>query len=321
MNPAKPNLENSDQLSLAVDHYNRYPGESATFYLRFTVPETSNAILHFSLPRTMEVESYAFPPGIPTTIPSLIEDDQNLIIAIPLAEHFTDGQSYEISVITRLDTFYIDHFLIAEAMIFTGEAELHTTASIQVAVYGHGKYQQYLPDFYGSDDFTSRFLMLFESFWKPISQQIDQVENYFSPDLTPPEFVPWLASWIGVQVDELLPLDRVRKLLKNAMMLFQCRGTCQALKTFLEIFSAGDVVILEHQAKNFVLGEGNTLGMGIALGTENQPGTISINLDLSRSELNRTQYSEEMYLAKISDIIRSIVPAHTIYRVTCEFHA
>jgi phage tail-like protein len=163
--------------------------------------------------------------------------------------------------------------------------------------------------------------MLFESFWKPISQQIDQMDVYFDPRLTPPEFVPWLASWLGLHVDELLPLVRVRKLLRNAMMLFQRRGTFQALKTYLEVFTAGEVDIMEYQAKNFILGADTSLGMGIALGTENQPGTISINLTLPQSELNRTQYSEEMYQRKISEVVRSFVPAHTIYRVKCEFYA
>lgn len=105
------------------------------------------------------------------------------------------------------------------------------------------------------------------------------------------------------------------------MMLFQRRGTFQALKTYLEIFSAGEVDIIEYHAKNFVLGAENTLGMGIALGTENQPGTISIKLALPQSELTRTQYTEEVYQRKITEVVRSFVPAHTIYQVQCEFHA
>ena len=269
----------------------------------------------------MRVESYNLPAGIPPNIPSVIEADQKLIIEIPLGEHFSPGESYDISVRVLIDALYINHYLIAEASLISGDAKVITSESIQIAVYGQGKYLQYPPDIYASDDFTSRFLMLFESFWKPISQQIDQVEVYFDPDLTPPGFIPWLASWMGVQVDDVLPLDRVRKLLKNAMMLFQCRGTYQALKTLLEIYTAGDVNIVEHQARNFVLGEDSALGKGIALGTENQPNTIVINLNIPDTELTRTRYSEDMYHRKIIDIIRSMVPAHTVYQVNCEFAA
>lgn len=309
------------QVALAADRYNRYPGEHCTYYLRFTVPDDPTAALQLALPHNMTVESYTLPPGVPPNIPSVIEADQNLIISIPLGKYFSTGESYDISVRVLIDTLYMDHYLIADAAIVGGDAQVMESESLQIAVYSHGKYLEYLPDIYTSDDFTSRFLMLFESFWKPISQQIDQINVYFDPRLTPPEFVPWLASWFGLHVDELLPLERVRKLVRNAMMLFQRRGTFQALKTYLEIFSAGEVDIIEYHAKNFVLGAENTLGMGIALGTENQPGTISIKLALPQSELTRTQYTEEVYQRKITEVVRSFVPAHTIYQVQCEFHA
>jgi phage tail-like protein len=163
--------------------------------------------------------------------------------------------------------------------------------------------------------------MLFESFWKPISQQIDQVEYYFSPDLTPPEFIPWLASWLGLQVDPMLPVDRVRLLLKNAMLLYQCRGTKKALTTYLEIYTSGEVGIVEHQAVNFVIGQDTALGMGIALGKDNRPNLISISLQVPESELTRTQYSEDMYKRKMAEIVRTLVPAHTFFNVRCEFYA
>jgi phage tail-like protein len=321
MNQARLQKTATIQLTLAADHYNRYPGEHCTYYLRFTVPDDPAAVLQLAIPHNMTVESYTLPPGIPPNISSVIEADQNLIISIPLGAHFSTAVSYDVSVKVLLDTLYVDHYLIADAAIVGGDAQVMVSESLQIAVYGQGKYLEYLPDIYTSDDFTSRFLMLFESFWKPISQQIDQAAVYFDPRLTPPEFVPWLASWFGLHVDELLPLERVRKLLENAMMLFQRRGTFQALKTYLEIFSAGEVDIMEYQAKNFILGTETSLGMGIALGTENQPGTISINLTLPQSELTRTQYSEEMYQRKISEVVRSFVPAHTICRVQCEFYA
>ncbi len=322
MNEPTTYTENSvEQISLVVDHYNRYPGELACFTIRFIVPEGPGVGLQIAMPQSMKVESYQLPPDIPASIPSLSEIDQNLAINIPLDEHFVSGQSYEIGVQTRIDTFYINHYLIFEARLIDGDAHTLGAETIQVAIFGKGKYLQYLPDIYEGDDFTSRFLMLFESFWKPISQQIDQVEYYFGPDLTPPEFIPWLASWLGLRADPLLPVDRVRRLLKNAMLLFQCRGTNQALKTYLEIYTSGEVGIIEHQAKNFVIGQDTALGMGIALGTDNRPNLISISLRVPESELTRTHYSEDMYNRKMAEIVRTLVPAHTFFNVDCEFYA
>ncbi|MEA2007969.1 MAG: phage tail protein [Chloroflexota bacterium] len=321
MNETLTSLETSEKLSLAVDYYNRYPGELVTYYLRFTVPEQTGVTMQIAMPRVMVVESYQFPSGMSAKIPVVVEADQELVILIPLDEHFAVGQSYEIDIRARINTFYMDQYLITESSLMADDAQIIASEAVQVAVFGKGKYLRNLPDIYDGDDFTSRFLMLFESFWKPISQQIDQMENHFDPDLTPDAFIPWLASWVGLPVDASLPLIRMRILLKNAMMFYQYRGTYKALKTYLEIYTDGEVEIIEQRAENFVLGRGSSLGAGIALGTENQPNSILVGLRVSERELSRVQYSEDMYHKKMNEIIRAIVPAHTAIDVNCEFYA
>ena len=87
MKPAIP--KHADQLSLAADRYNRYPGEYTTYYLRLSAPDDPDAVLQIVLPHNMTVESYNLPTGIPPNIPSVIEADQKLIIEIPLGEHFS----------------------------------------------------------------------------------------------------------------------------------------------------------------------------------------------------------------------------------------
>jgi hypothetical protein len=104
-------------------------------------------------------------------------------------------------------------------------------------------------------------------------------------------------------------------------MFFQCRGTYQAVKTYLKIYTDGDVEIIEYQARNFELGRDNTLGMGIALGRDNQPNTIAFTLNIPETELARTRYSEDVYKQKMKEIIRTMVPAHTVTHVNCIFHA
>ena len=309
----------SDILSLAVDAYNRYPGELATFFIRFTVPSEAGAILQFALPKQVKVDSYQLPEGIPSTLPSVVEVGQDLIVRIPLDKNFIPGQTYEILTRVRLTTLYIDQILLTETSLVTEDGKTIATESVQLAVYGKGKYLQNLPEIYYEDDFTSRFLMLFESFWKPINKQIEQIDNYFDPDLTPPEFIPWLASWIGLPLDASLPIERMRALIKEAIMLFQCRGTKKALSTYLKIYTDGQVNIIEHRARNFTLGTDATLGMDIALGTENQTNAVNIDLHVPNSELNRTGYSENLYQRKMAELVRAMVPAHTVYNITCAF--
>jgi phage tail-like protein len=313
-------VETSTPLALAVDHYNRYPGELVTFFLRFTAPEGAGAVLQFAMPNVLQVESYVLPEGIPISLPAVTEAERDLVVMIPLAEHFRAGQAYEITVRVRINAFYFDHYLLAEARLLT-EAGLLALETVQVAVFGKGKYLTYLPELYGSDDFTSRFLMLFESFWKPINQQIDQVENYFDPDLTPEQMLPWLSSWIGMPVDPTLPVHRMRSLLRQAMQLFQCRGTLRALKLYLEIYTEGQVEVQERRANNFILGQGSALGAAIALGRANQPNSVSVRLRLPRAELARMGYSEAMYVQKMKEIIRGLIPAHVVFDVECVFYA
>ncbi len=306
-------------LCLAADFYNRYPGEQVAFFLQFTAPEQAGAALQFAIPRVLKVESYELPEGIPISLPAVSEVNQDLVVQIPLDKYFKAGQRYEIVVRVLINSFYFDHHIQAEARLLGVDMEPISMESVKVTVWGRGKYLEFLPELYGSDDFTSRFLMLFESFWKPISQQIDQIENYFDPDLTPQDFIPWLSSWIGLSVDDHLPVRRMRNLLNRAMYFFQCRGTLQALRTTLEIYTEGEVQIQERRAKNFVLGAGSALGAAIALGHNNQPNSISVKIRLPQSELTCMQFSEEMYQLKMKEIIRGLVPAHTVFDLNCEF--
>ncbi len=308
-------------LQIAADHYNRYPGEQVTLYIRFSAPGVVGARLQLAMPRVAVVETHQLPEGIPPTLPVVAEAGEDVIVLIPLETHFTAGEAYEIQVGVRLRTFYADQRLLFETRLLDGEANTLSEASLRLTVFGQGKYLQYLPEIYAHDDFMGRFLMLFESFWKPVNQQIDQVAHYFDPDLTPPRFVPWLSSWMGLPVDDNLPLERMRTLLKHAMPIFQRRGTLEALKMYLEIYTGGAVVLQERRAANFVLGLATTLGMGIALGTHNQPNSITILLNLDAAELSRTGYTPEVYERKIIELVRAMVPAHVSYSVKCAFHA
>jgi phage tail-like protein len=311
----------SPMISLVADFYNRYPGEQTTFYLRFTVPEQKGSVLQLAMPEVLEIESLTLPDGIPISLPRVVKLEQEFVVQIPLEAFFSHGQTYDLVARVRIHAFPFNHYLITEARLAGEDGTILAAETLQIAIHGKGKYLEYLPELYSGDDFTSRFLMLFESFWKPISQQIDQVENYFDPDLTPPGFLPWLASWVGLPMEPSLPMDRMRSMLRQAILLYQCRGTPKALKTYLEIYTDGEVEIEEHRAKNFVLGQSDTLGENIALGVQNQADFVRIIMRVPKIEITRSGYSEAMYKRKLQEIIRSLIPAHSQFEVTGVFDA
>jgi phage tail-like protein len=310
-------------LALAVDSYNRYPGEVVTIYLRLTAPDLPGAGLQIAMPHVMQIEAYELSqhnsPAKAATLPLVSEVDQDIVVIIPLDPDFLIGQEYLITLCARLNTIYLDHYLTIQASIVDAGSKILHSESVRIAVFGKGNYLRYLPELYESDDFTSRFLMLFESFWKPVSRQIDQIDSYFDPMLTPAAFVPWLAGWLGLPQDDLLPTERMRLLTRDAMFLFQCRGTNAALKKYLEIYTSGEVTLTEKRARNFILGSEGTLGVEIALGRQNQPNSVSISLRVPKLELERTHYTPEMYQRKMLEIVRTQIPAHIFFEVNCEF--
>ncbi len=200
-----------------------------------------------------------------------------------------------------------------------------TSATATVALYRSGRYLEYLPSLFEQDDFMGRFLMLFESFWGPIDQQISSIHNYFDPDLTPARFLPWLASWFDLVLDDNWSEAQQRELLNTVMWLYRRRGTRVALQRYLEIFTRHPVEILEKRAKNMTLGPRARLGVGVALGTGNMPHTFTVKVQLDEilppPELDadagarEVARQEKQRLALINRIIVAEKPAHTSYRL------
>jgi phage tail-like protein len=110
----------------------------------------------------------------------------------------------------------------------------------------------YLPAIFGADpvgaDFTDRFLAIFDTTLRSIEKQVDDVAALFDPlsapatsgDPTAPDFLDWLASWVGVTFDRSWSVARRRRWLKAASALFALRGTRQGLRRQLLMFLGWD---------------------------------------------------------------------------------
>jgi phage tail-like protein len=240
------------------------------------------------------------------------------------------GTTLDFEVTALILPIHKDAFLHSMATLVIadgneGEGQAVGSATTSVAVYRAAGYMEYLPSVYEQDNFIGRFLMLFESFWRPIDQQIAGLENYFDPDLTPARFLPWLASWFDLTLDEFWSEAQQRELLNTVMWLYQRRGTRVALQRYLEIFSQHPVEILEKRAKNMTLGNKARLGVGVALGTGNMPHTFTVKMKLNPiippADLNEEDAAHEVArlekqrLSLIHRMIMADKPAHTSYRL------
>jgi phage tail-like protein len=243
------------------------------------------------------------------------------------------GTQYEFQVEARVIPTHEDQALKGRAAVSAigerstpspdaQETSFSDEESVTIAVSAKGHYLNYLPALYHKDELMGRFLMLFESFWKPVKSQIEHVPYYFDPKFTPPDFLPWLASWLDLVLDEHWPEGRRRLLIRSAAALYRERGTKRGLQRYLEIFLGDKVEIVEHRANNFRLGAEGRLGPGIALGTINVPHTFTVILPSPSvpplaDEAGRAR--EEMERRRIMEaIIQTEKPAHTGYSLRYE---
>ena len=190
--------------------------------------------------------------------------------------------------------------------------------TVTVAVYAKGRYLRHLPALYDYDEFMGRFIMLFESFWGPINHQIDSIWHYFDPLLTPAELLPWLAAWFDLALDERWPEDAQRKLIKSAIQIYRQRGR-KGMAMYLEAITGVPPKITEHFARNFAWGANCRLGHNFALGNDNAPHTMTIEMELAplkstgdpQQDARRAQERRQM----IEDIIKAEKPAHVAYKL------
>lgn len=314
--------QNQDSLLAHVpDFYNRYPGEELCFHT-CVLPgkNAAGAVLSVMLPPGLQLIEHGGSELDPACRVFVRDLEAGQVVDCHLNPEAVSENPFEINVRTRVLNPGREVFLVSTAELRDSQGELLASESARVMVRLSGSYMKHLPEIYHDSDFMGRFMMLFESFWKPISQQIDQVDAYFDPDLTPSDFLPWLGSWLGVTWDETLPEDRKRSLLHNAIALYQRRGTRGALEDYLKIYTGGQVEIIEHRAQNFVLGQGTRLGAAVALGKQNLPHTFTVNVKVDEQEIARMDArdpsrNQKAYFQKLEAIIETRKPAHTAFRL------
>jgi phage tail-like protein len=116
---------------------------------------------------------------------------------------------------------------------------------------------QYLPAVFREDpvsaDLLGRFLSIFDTLRGFTSDQITDIARYFDPKATPAnrtnvggtDFLSWLASWLGLSLQNNWPVRKRRELVRQAHRLFALRGTPEGLKLQIELYTGFKPRILE----------------------------------------------------------------------------
>ena len=108
----------------------------------------------------------------------------------------------------------------------------------------------YLPQVYrGADSvnsFLARFLSVFQSVYVDLEDDIDQMPVRCDPAVAPPEFLQWLAECLAVADRHLWSEERLRAFLKSAARLYRIKGTREALKQVVQLYTGQTPLIIEQ---------------------------------------------------------------------------
>ncbi|MCP5103254.1 MAG: hypothetical protein GY950_07745, partial [bacterium] len=137
--------------------------------------------------------------------------------------------------------------------------------------YPRQSYLRYLPAVYQEDpvagEFLERFLSIFETPFHHLEEDITQIARYFDPGTVPTDFLQWLGIWLNLALEEEWAEDKKRLLIAGAYEIYKRKGTPEALKRIIEIYTGEPPIIQEH-AERFtplVLNRGFRLGVNSVL--------------------------------------------------------
>jgi phage tail-like protein len=93
--------------------------------------------------------------------------------------------------------------------------------------------------------FLWRYLAMIDGVLSEMDWRAQQRDLLFDPRGAPAELLGWLASLIGLTLDQRWPEAARRAVLAEAICLFRRRGTVPGLRRLLEMYLQGPVAIVE----------------------------------------------------------------------------
>lgn len=188
-----------------------------------------------------------------------------------------------------------------------------------------------------AEDFTARFLSLFDSEIEELDHAIQHLPSRLHVDSASSELLPWLASFLAISLDDSWDDSQRRRILKAAPTLYGQRGTVQGLKSALAItvgIEPDQIVIVERAHRrsfgivshNVRLNQTRLYGKlesrlrlgssplgGAGLSTYGNPDEDFVRQDAHRFDvlIPPVQGDEAAIVRQIESVVENLKPAHT----------
>jgi len=192
-------------------------------------------------------------------------------------------------------------------MVYTGE-------KVTLGV-SRESYVKWLPSIYQRNDvngknFVRDLLWIIQHLFASIEEKLDVIHTFFDSYEAPEKFLPWLASWSAMVLDEDWPVTKKRRLIKKAIELYRNRGTVKGLKLFISLFTGHEPEVRENEwpFRGWRIGVSSEIGIDtVVLPPVNLAHTFIVEMPVSYKDL-----SPEAVI-RIHEIIQMEKPAHTQY--------
>jgi phage tail-like protein len=157
-----------------------------------------------------------------------------------------------------------------------------------------------LPALLQEDDFCQRFTQGLDDVLAPVYATLDCFDTYLDNALTPDDFVDWLASWVGVDIDENWPVAKRRALIDQAVALYRVRGTATGLAAHVGLYTGVTPEIADSGGCEWSQTADTAL-----------PGTI----DASLTVRVLVDDPASVNMSTLERIVVASRPAHVVHRV------
>jgi phage tail-like protein len=207
--------------------------------------------------------------------------------------------------------------------------------SVRAEFPGHD-YLRRLPRTFSTEpesaSFLRRYLAMFGGQLQEMSNRAEHRDILLNPDATAAEALPWLASCLGLTLDERWSVESRRRAIAEAIELWKRRGTIRGLSRFIEIVAGVRPIILEKYrmrgggmvgnpdalASTAILGAGFRVGGAVGVAGET-PLTEEVD-DAFETHAHRFTVLlpgtlDESGMSMLEDLLELHRPAHTLFEM------